>query len=297
MRRALLFGTVVALLVALEAIGVGVPALSGRVNDLADLLPPEAESRVEAKLAAFEEQHGAQIAVLTVPTLDGEAIEDFSMRVVETWQLGRAEADDGVLLLVARDDRKMRIEVGYGLEAELTDAQSGRILDGILRPHFREGDFAGGVERGIDAILGTLQGLDVIPAEATATDLDQGPLSTRLGTSAFLFFMVWVFSAGALRSPGCTGLILYFFLMPFVAMAGAMIHPQAAIIALALWAVLFPIFLIAAKKRGWGQDGSSSTGGWWGGGFGGGGYSGGSFGGGFSGGGGSFGGGGASSSW
>ena len=105
-----------------------VPYLAGRVNDLADLMTEEEELRVTSKLEGFERATGAQIAVLTVPTLEGEVLEEYSLRVVETWGLGRAEQDDGVLLLVARDDRKMRIEVGYGLEGDLTDVQCGRIL-------------------------------------------------------------------------------------------------------------------------------------------------------------------------
>jgi uncharacterized protein len=140
---------------ALPAGALEVPFLSGRVVDLADMLPPDAEARVQAKLQAFEEKTGTQVAVLTVASLEGDSLEDFSMRVVETWKLGRAEADDGALLLIAKNDRKMRIEVGYGLEAKLTDLVSGRILDNLVRPKFRGGDFAGGVETGVDAILGT----------------------------------------------------------------------------------------------------------------------------------------------
>ena len=142
-----------------------VPYLAGRVNDLADLMTEEEELRVTSKLEGFERATGAQIAVLTVPTLEGEVLEEYSLRVVETWGLGRAEQDDGVLLLVARDDRKMRIEVGYGLEGDLTDVQCGRILRNVLRPAFRGGEFGRGIEEGIDAILGTLEGREAIPEE------------------------------------------------------------------------------------------------------------------------------------
>ncbi len=138
--------SIVLLLVATAAPTLEVPFLSGRVNDYAELIPPETEERIAAKLEAFEGSTGAQLAVLTVPSLGDEVLEEYSLRVAETWGLGREEQDDGVLLLVARDDRKMRIEVGYGLEARLTDAQCGRILRNVLRPAFREGDFGGGIE-------------------------------------------------------------------------------------------------------------------------------------------------------
>ena len=126
---ALLGAALAAPLPALE-----VPFLSGRVVDLAGMLTESEKQSVEQKLAAFEKKTGAQVAVLTLPSLEGEPLEDYSIRVVETWKLGRTGHDDGVLLLIARDDRKMRIEVGRGLEDRLTDLVAGRILDHLLRP-------------------------------------------------------------------------------------------------------------------------------------------------------------------
>lgn len=145
MRRFLPFVLLLAL-AAGPSPALEVPYLSGRVNDLADLLNPGAEGRLEQTLGQLEQETGAQAAVLTIPSLEGDPLEDFSLRVVETWKLGREEADDGVLLLIARDDRKVRIEVGYGLEATLTDVQSKRIISNLMTPRFREGDFDGGVE-------------------------------------------------------------------------------------------------------------------------------------------------------
>jgi uncharacterized protein len=141
-----------------------VPFLSGRVVDEAGMIPEDARQRIDQKLAAFEQSTGAQVAVLTVDSLDGEPIEDYSMRVVETWKLGKKGKDNGVLLLVAQQDRKMRIEVGYGLEGELTDLESGRIIDNVIRPDFQKGDFGPGIEHGVDAILNALGGGEV-PAE------------------------------------------------------------------------------------------------------------------------------------
>jgi uncharacterized protein len=131
--------------------------------DQANILPDDAESRIEATLATLERETGSQVAVLTIPSLDGDPIEDFSIRVVDTWKLGRAEIDDGVVLLIAREERQMRIEVGYGLEGALTDAKSRRILDNVIAPHFRDGDFGGGVEAGVAAIAAVIRGEELPP--------------------------------------------------------------------------------------------------------------------------------------
>lgn len=153
----------VALLVALVLAPVAgaqpdVPALTGRVVDRADILTPTTESALTERLAAFEDSTSVQIAVLTVPSLNGEAIEEMANRVFRAWGLGQAGEDNGVLLLVARDDREVRIEVGYGLEGSLTDATSGSIIRHELVPRFRSGDFDGGVLAGVEAIVGSIDG-------------------------------------------------------------------------------------------------------------------------------------------
>ena len=155
-----LVGLALLALVALPTAGaeLEVPYLAGRVNDLAGMISPEAEARIESRLAELQRSTGAQVAVLTVPSLEGDPIEDFSMRVVETWKLGSAERDNGVLFLIARDDRRMRIEVGYGLEAVIPDILAGRIQDELVRPSFQGGDFDGGVEAAIEAIAGLAEG-------------------------------------------------------------------------------------------------------------------------------------------
>ncbi|PYM56963.1 MAG: methanol dehydrogenase, partial [Candidatus Rokuibacteriota bacterium] len=135
-----------------------VPYLAGRVNDLARVLSPAARDRLEAKLRDLEQRTGAQVAVLVIPSLEGESLEAYSVRVAQTWKLGRKGVDDGVLFLVAKNDRKMRIEVGYGLEPRLTDALSRQILDDQVRPRFRNNDFDGGIEAGVDAIGAVIEG-------------------------------------------------------------------------------------------------------------------------------------------
>jgi uncharacterized protein len=279
-----------------------VPFLAGRVNDYAEMIDQATEERIEAKLSDFEAATGSQVAVLTIDSLDGDPLEDFSLRVAETWALGRKGVDDGLLLLVARDDRKMRIEVGYGLEGQLTDLESGRILSNILRPAFRSGEFAAGIEAGVDAIVGTLQGDDVIPQEAPApldTNIPEG--LGRLGMFLFFLLMVGIFAFVALFSEGCSSWFLYLFLTPFFfAFPAALLRPGAGLLFGIGWLILFPLFKLWLGKSSSGRrfvkrhprwTSFPSSGGWGGGG--GGGFSGG----GFSGGGGSFGGGGASSSW
>ena len=137
---------------------LGVPPIDGRVTDRAGILSADAKARIEAKLAALETSDSTQIAVLTVPTLEGDSIEEFSLRVAEGWKLGQKKLDNGALLVIAKEDRKLRIEVGYGLEGKLTDALSGRIIRQVIVPRFRDNDFAGGVEAGVDAMIAATKG-------------------------------------------------------------------------------------------------------------------------------------------
>ncbi|MCH7666664.1 MAG: TPM domain-containing protein [Acidobacteria bacterium] len=300
MRRTSLWTLALAAMVILPAGAVAaleVPYLSGRVNDLADLISGDAEARIVDSLEDFENRTGHQVAVLTIPSLEGEVLEKFSLRVSETWGLGRSEQDDGVLLLVARDDRKMRIEVGYGLEADLTDAESGRILRNILTPRFKAGDFDGGIEQGVAAIVGTLEGREVIPRETSrrANDL---PIGGRLLMGGMFLMVVGMFSLIAIFTSGCQSWFLYVFLVPFWgAFPMVFLGPRSGLIALVGWVIGAPILKLLFGNTKFGKRWVKSHPGWttWTSGSGGGWSSGG--GGGFSGGGGSFGGGGASGSW
>jgi len=294
----------VLVLLATAVFARDVPFLSGRIVDEAGMIPPDARQRIEQKLAGFEQRTGAQVAVLTVDSLEGDPIEDFSIRVAETWKLGQKAKDNGVIFLIARQERLMRIEVGYGLEPELTDAESGRILDNVVRPAFRNGDFAGGIERGVDAILAALGG-----AEVAAAPVAPEPTRVPAGFKLILIFVLAAFSLAAVTAGGCQSWFLYVFLMPFYLVLGSAVFPGFGLVPVIVWAVLFPI-LKAIFGRSGGSRRFGSRRGWggpfwggWGGGFGGGrggfggGGRGGFGGGGFSGGGGSFGGGGASGSW
>jgi len=135
-----------------------IPSLSARVNDYADMLSPATRQQLESVLAALEREESTQLAVLTIDSLQGENLEEFSLKVVEKWRLGQKGLDNGVLLLIAKNDRKLRIEVGYGLEGVLTDLTSGRIIRNIITPQFKNGNFDQGVIDGVSAMIAAVRG-------------------------------------------------------------------------------------------------------------------------------------------
>lgn len=152
-----------------------VPELTGRVADRADILSDQTERALASLLAAHEDSTSNQVAVLTVSSLEGEPIEDFALRVARTWGLGTSEFDNGVLLVVAVEDRRMRIEVGYGLEGVLPDVVADRIIRHEMRTAFRKGDYDTGVMKGVQAILGTIEGTYTLPAAASSGGSDEVP--------------------------------------------------------------------------------------------------------------------------
>lgn len=164
---------------------VPVPALQTRVTDLTQTLTPEQKSQLETKLAAFEQQKGSQIAVLIVPTTAPEAIEQYSIRVTDAWKLGRAKQDDGVLVLVAKDDHKMRIEVGYGLEGAIPDLIAKRIITEIMVPSFKQGDFYGGINNATDKLIGLVSG-EQLPA----------PSPSKLNSDDLWNMLYWLLIGG-----------------------------------------------------------------------------------------------------
>ncbi len=264
---------------------VAVPPLTGRVVDLTGTLSSDRAAALDQKLKAFEDRKGSQVAVLIVPTTQPETIEQYSLRVVEQWKLGRKKVDDGVLLIVARNDRKLRIEVGYGLEGALNDATAKRIIDEIIAPKFRSGDFAGGISDGVDRILKVIDGEPLPAPEPEGEVPDLGFIGeyfpflliiTLVGGG--IFRTIFGRLLGSIIAGGGVAAFIWFFLgtLSIAAIGGA---------------IAFFITLIG--------DAILSSGGGGRGGYGGGFSSGGSSssGGGFSGGGGSFGGGGASGSW
>lgn len=134
------------------------PPLTGRVNDYAGMLSAQTRERVESLSAEIEASDSTQVVVLTIDSLGGDSLEEYSLRVFQTWKIGQKERDNGVLLLISRSERKIRIEVGYGLEGRLTDLKSGRIIRNIISPRFREGNFDAGVQEGVSAIVQSVRG-------------------------------------------------------------------------------------------------------------------------------------------
>jgi uncharacterized protein len=274
---------------ALEA-----PALKGRVNDYGGMLPPEAESRIEALLKDLEEKDSTQVVVLTVPSLDGDSLEDFSMRVAERWKIGRKGFDNGAILVIARDDRKVRIEVGYGLEGRLTDLTAGRIIRDRIVPEFRAGRFDRGVLNGVVALTEVVRGEYQAPAQPPI-----GPAATGVDDLLpfLLVFIFLVFMLGRVSRPLGTAAGGIF--MPFL---GHMAFAPGPLMLLGLGGIGLVVGYVLALLAGvFASMGPRSSGRGGPGGFpigfprGGGGFS--TGGGGFSGGGGGFGGGGASGSW
>src|SRR5215475_2766329 len=170
---------------------VAVPPLSGRVVDLTDTLSSTDIAALSQRLKDFEARKGSQVAVLIVPTTQPETIEQYSIRAAEAWKIGRKKIDDGALLVIAKNDRKLRIEVGYGLEGALTDITSRRIIDEVIVPRFKTGDFSGGISEGLSRMIGVIDG-ERLPAPApeashgSESDLDWNALSS------FAFFSLFV---------------------------------------------------------------------------------------------------------
>lgn len=270
---------------------VEVPPLRAPVTDLTGTLTQEQSATLEQRLRAFEEAKGSQIALLLVPTTQPETIEQYSIRVAETWKLGREEADDGVLVLVAKDDRAVRIEVGHGLEGALPDVLANRITDQVIVPRFRDGDFYGGLTEAVDRIIAIVEG-EPLP-ESLQRSQSREPQG--FGSALPIFLMLIFVASGILRRIfGAFGGALF-----TGGLAGVLVWLLTSVLGFAIGAAviafLFTVFGGGGGGRGWT---SSRRGHHWGGGFGGGWGGGGGFGGGgWSGGGGSFGGGGASGRW
>jgi len=254
-----------------------VPALQARVTDTAGLLAPDQRAALEQKLAAFEQHKGSQLGVLIVPTTAPEAIEQYGIRVAEQWKLGRKGTDDGLILIVAKDDRTLRIEVGYGLEGVVPDAIAKRVIAETIVPRFQAGDFSGGVDAGMDQLIALVDGEPLPPPAQPRGGQGDNPLG--------LLVLGILFLGQILRA--VLGPVLGGAVVGGGAFVAALAMGSGAGIALAFGVggfVVTALGLMALLSQGSG-GGYSGRGG---GGFGGGG---------FSGGGGGFGGGGASGRW
>ncbi len=258
---------------------VAIPELSTRVTDLTQTLLPDQQAQLEQKLAAFEAKKGSQIALLIVPSTQPEEIEQYAIRVVEKWQIGRDEVDDGLLVLVAKDDRKIRIEVGYGLEGAVPDLYAKRVISEVISPRFKQGDFYGGLDAGLNSLIGLVDG-EPLPAPSNAQVSGMGIMDILpilmfggLITGLFLRSMFGTFFGSALNGGLVGGVVTIL----GVALGGAAV----------LGIVAFFITMMLGGRGingyggvpmggggGWSGGGSSSSWGGGGGGFGGGGASG-----------------------
>lgn len=283
-----IFACLVFLCCAGGAHGLNVPPLKGYVNDYANMMSPGTRAQLHQELRDFEQSDSTQVVILTVESLEGDVLESFSIRVAETWKIGRKGKDNGAILLVVKNERKTRIEVGRGLEGKLTDLTAGRIVQLVINPQFKRGDFDAGFTSGIRAVIDATRG------EFKADNVRRAS-STRGIVSSFMplivFGAVCLLILGRISRPlgGAAGLI------GFPLVGSTLGLPLAAIIFLGLLGLALGIFLPLFFGGPFGRAGGYRHDGWGpGGGFGSGGFDGG---GGFGGGGGGFGGGGASGDW
>ena len=274
----LFIAALLAVLLGTAQAEVPVPPVKARVTDLTGTLSAAQKSELESRIAAYETRRGSQIAVLLLPTTKPEEIEQYSIRVAEAWKIGRKKVDDGLILIVAKDDRRLRIEVGYGLEGAIPDSVAKRVIDEKITPRFRDGDFYGGVRDGVDQLIKLAEGEKLPPPQAAAPGKQSSPESW----SDYLFYgIIFIAIAGGAlkamlgRVPGSLatgaglGLVAWF-------MFGMGIAAVAVVVGFLL------SFLNTGMGRGGGwssgsggsRGGGSSSGSSWGGGFGGGGASG-----------------------
>ena len=251
------------LLLAALAQAVDVPYLSGRVVDHAEILSAATRQQVDATLKAHEDKTTDQIVVLTVPSLEGDSVEQFATKVFDAWKLGQKGKDNGVLLLVSPKDRRLRIEVGYGLEGKLPDVNASRIIRNVITPRFKEGDYDRGVIDGTAAIVAQLDGQGSVAAEAdgktrqsaSGLDLDAPdlPWQTRILLGAFIFGIIGLFTVVGVLTPG-VGWFLYIFLIPFWAMFPMVVVGEyPALVLLATYVIGYPLAKVFLGRTAWYQ--------------------------------------------
>ena len=262
MKRALCLSLIIAcLLTAWCVFAVNVPYLTGRVTDDAQILSDETRKSVTERLKAHEDKTTNQIAVLTVTTLDGASIEEYADEVFKTWKLGQKGKDNGILLIVAPQDRRMRIEVGYGLEDTMPDGVAGSIIRNVITPHFKNSDYNQGINEGVKAILSVLEGGEA-PATGSAEAASEKSsgfnieapdmmLTERILIGAFIFGIIGLFTIVGILTPGA-GWFLYLFLIPFWAMFPIIVvGTTGALYLLIAYVVGFPIAKLFLKNSDW----------------------------------------------
>ena len=274
------------------AYALDVPPFKGYVNDYAGMTSPAARAKIEAELRAFEQSDSTQVVILTIPSLEAEALEDYSIKVAEAWKIGQAGKDNGVLVLVANKEHRIRIEVGRGLEGRLTDLMAGQIVDLVIKPRFKRGDFDGGFTAGVSAIIDATRGeFKAAERKAPGRGRSASPLFAIVifGGIALIFLAHFSRTLGA--AAGALGLpaIVYFLFSPIGLVPIILLGLGGVAIGL-----LLPLLFSGGGPFGGGMFMGGFFGPWGGGGGGGDGDDFGGFGGG---GGGDFGGGGASGDW
>ena len=254
---------------------VAIPPLESRVTDLSGTLTAEQKAALEQRIGAFEARKGSQIAVLMLPSTKPEEIEQFSIRVAEAWKIGRRGPDDGLILVVAKEDRRLRIEVGYGLEGAIPDAVANRVISEVITPKFKAGDFYGGISEGVDRLIKLVDGEKLPPPASGSSQVGRDP-GDWLGP-AFIFLIIGGAALRAMlgRFPGALAMAVV------VGIVGALLFNAVMAVIAAIVAFVFTLLNVgnwsSGSGGGFSSGGSSSGGSSWGGGgggFGGGGSSG-----------------------
>ena len=269
---------------------VDLPSLSKRVTDLTGTLTSVEQNSLEQTLKSYESERGSQLVVVLIRSTGDETIEQYGIRLAEAWKIGREGVDDGIIMLFAMADRKMRIEVGYGLEGALTDALAKRIITNVIVPEFRSGHFYKGIQRGVDVVISAVSGEELPPAVSSSGSGSSGTSSRKLVPLLFVLSFGFIAAIKSVLSKrvgkggatGILGVIIFVLGWLFIGLVAG------------LFIAIFVSILLNVPSNG--RGGRRGGGMYWGGGGFGGGFSGGG-GGGFSGGGGGFGGGGASGGW
>ncbi|MDP2681346.1 MAG: TPM domain-containing protein [Deltaproteobacteria bacterium] len=279
------------IIVSSNAHALDVPKLQGYINDYADMISPSAKAELEQELKVFEQTDSTQVVILTIPTLEQEVIEDFGIKVGDAWKIGQNNKDNGIIFIVAKQERKMRIEVGRGLEGRLTDLMAGRIIDLVVKPRFKRGDYDGGFIAGISSVIDATRG--EFKADGNRNNQNHNNSSYFLTFLVFCFIAILVIGTFSRIAGGVAGAIglpalVHFILSPMTLGLFIILGLFGSVLGFIL------PYLFSSSGHGSGRGGFMSGTVFSGGGFSSGG---GSFGGGFSGGGGGFGGGGASGSW
>lgn len=228
-----------------------IPYLYSRVNDYAEILSYETKNKLENILENFEKETSNQIAILTITSLEGQDIESYANEVFKAWKLGQKGKDNGILLVVALQDRKIRIEVGYGLESVLTDALASQIIRKEITPHFKNGNYDQGIENGVIAIIEATKGEYKNTKDSNPySNVETLPFPMNVLVGLFVFSILGIFTLIGIASPGCSGWFLYVFLIPFYSLFPLFIvGPFGALTIISSYLILYPILKIFFAKR------------------------------------------------